>query len=204
MLLVKCSSCRHLSLVQVSNDSNTRSDWLREDMGLLVSDDGLLLNKHFLVHLCLGCLILLLLNLLLRQSWLCERTHSVLWLLGSNRCRLRRMVVTLLRRTSVSQDRPTSQRRRGQLHQKLASRCAIVSYGDMVLGCCYSLWSVLTSIYKNTSCSIAVWLRHQVCCTWGRLFSEIGRTKSSIIRMLCGSCMIGTCILGSCCASSSI
>lgn len=176
MLLVKSCSCSHLSLIQVPNDSNTASTWLRKDVGLLVSDYWLLLNKHFLVHLCLSCLVLLLLNLLLRQRWLCEGAHCVLWLLGSSRCRLRRMVVALLWRTSVSQDRPTSQRRRGQLHQQLTSRCAIVSYRDMVLGCCYSLWSVLTSIYKNTSCRIDVWLRHQVRRTWGRLFSKVGWT----------------------------
>ena len=67
MLLIECSSSSHLCLIQVSGPRNpcTRLR-LCKYMMFLVGNDGLLLNKHFLVHLCLGRLVLLLLNLLLR------------------------------------------------------------------------------------------------------------------------------------------
>ena len=200
MLLVKSSCSSHLCLVQVADPNDAWSCLgLWEYMRLLVGNNGLLLNKHFLIHLCLGSLVLLLLNLLLGESWLSQWAHGVLWLLGSRLCW---MVVTLLWRASVDEGRPSSQSRWRQLHEQLTSSCRTISNRDMVLSCRYSLWSVLTSIYKNTTCPVGIGLRHQVGSTWGRLFSEIWRSQRSNMRMLSSGGMVRPTVFGG--ASSSV
>jgi hypothetical protein len=142
-------------------------------MLFLIRNYRLLLNKHFFIHLRLSRLILLLLNLLLRKGRLSQRTHCILCLLC---CRwLRRMMIALLRRTSVSENRSTtSQSWRCQLHQKLlASSCGSTSNRNMVLSRCNSLWSILSGINEDASSSIVVWLCHQVSGTRRWLLSEI-------------------------------